>query len=230
MVRALAFCVVVLAACTAAAQTVRPRIVSQPETEKKLGIEAQAPTPVVACEEDECPNATAVASADKAVDKHALLKQKLAELNCLQSEIDALRAETGTPQLILVKVKAIEISRTKLRQAGIDFSLLQNDDGGNPIAQAPPESTSFVRFTTVNDTAAVAGMIELLQRENKVVDLVDEIELVFLVAPELVAPLEALQHSASRDAAEYRTATSESKERLGERSLRVTKPRTSRQK
>lgn len=343
MVRALAFCVVVLAACTAAAQTVRPRIVSQPETEKKLGIEAQAPTPVVACEEDECPNATAVASADKAVDKHALLKQKLAELNCLQSEIDALRAETGTPQQILLKLKVIEISRTKLRQSGIDIGLLQKGDAESPLSQATAETSPFSGFTTINDAAAMIGLIEQLQKNNiakvltepnvvavsgrpaqfnvggelpiplpkgskqaveykpfgtqvdllaitqgdnrvrlelrarighiddsrkidvdgvtvpsidvrqidtgldlrigqtgvlsgmletrterqkrgdNVVDVENQIELLFLVTPELVAPLDSPRQASTRDAAVYRTATSDSQERPGERSLRVTK-------
>jgi pilus assembly protein CpaC len=272
------------------------------------------------------------------------LKQKLAELNCLQSEIDELRAATGTPQQILLKIKVIEISRTKLRQSGIDIGLLRNGDGGKPLAQAPVESARFAGFTTIDDTAAVVELVERLRKNNiakvlteptlvavsgrpasfnvggevplplpkgsqqavenkpigtqvdllavakgdnrvqlelrarvgeldggrniivdgvsvpsfsvtqvhtrldlrigqtgvhsgmlerrterqkrgdQVVDVENEIDLLLLVTPELVAPLDHSQQASARGAAAYRTATSGSEERPGERSLRVTKP------
>jgi Flp pilus assembly secretin CpaC len=78
-------------------------------------------SPISACGERECPEVTSASTIEKPTDKHALLKQKLAELNCLQSEIDTLRAETGTPQAVLAEMEVIEVSRTKLRELGVDF-------------------------------------------------------------------------------------------------------------
>jgi Flp pilus assembly secretin CpaC len=332
MVRAFTVCALILAACTAAAQTVTPKFIPQPLPDEKLEIEVQEPTPVRACGKEYCPDSTSVDSAEKPVEPYALLKQKLAELNCLQSEIDELRAATGTPQQVLVKVQAIEISRTKLRKSGID------------IAPLRAESSSFSGFTTIDDPKAVVGLIEQLRKNNiahvlaepnivaisgrsasffvggeiplprpqgskeaveykpfgtqvnllaiaqgenrvrlelsarigeidetrqikveglnvpaisvrqidtgldlrfgqtavlsglvekrveaqKVEDRIAEhtehVELMFLVTPELVAPTDFLPHASTRDAAAYRTATSDTAERPGERSLRVTKP------
>jgi Flp pilus assembly secretin CpaC len=77
--------------------------------------------PLSACNEHDCSNL------EKPADKHALLRQKLAELNCLQSEIDELRAATGTPQAILAKIKVTEVSRTKLRDLGVELDDLLAD-------------------------------------------------------------------------------------------------------
>jgi pilus assembly protein CpaC len=51
-----------------------------------------------------------------------LLEQKLAERDRLQREIDELRRATGTPQQILMKIRAVEINRSKLRRLGVDWS------------------------------------------------------------------------------------------------------------
>jgi len=345
MVRAFAACAVILASCAATAQTVRPSVVQQPESDEKLEIAVQEPTPELECDEHTCPDSSATASTDERVVKHALLKQKLAEMNCLQSEIDELRAATGTPQQILVKLQAIEVSRTKMRTQGFDIAILRENPHANSAAQAP-RTASAIGYT-VNDTAAVNELIEQLlknniakvlaepnliavsgrpasfnvgkevplpmqpgsnkavefkpvgtqvdvlavaqgdhrvrlelrarigeidnsrpievnrvkvpaisvrqvssgvnlkfgqtavfsglvqkrtqrqKRENKIVDVENEIELLFVVTPELIASLDVLQHASTRDAAAYRTATSNSEERPKERSLRVT-PRAAR--
>lgn len=119
MVRALAVCAVILVARAASAQNATaPRdVAATPEPT----IAPAETSPVSACGEHECPEVTTAAKIEKPTDKHALLKQKLAELNCLQSEIDALRVETGTPQAVLVKLKVTEVSRTKLRELGVDL-------------------------------------------------------------------------------------------------------------
>jgi Flp pilus assembly secretin CpaC len=350
MVRAFALCAVVLATCTAAAQSVKPKISSRPRTGEKLGIQISEPTPAAACDEHECPSFTPVASAEKPVDKHALLKQKLAELNCLQSEIDELRAATGTPQQILVKLQAIEVSRTKMRKLGFDFATLQEGQAAKSSVQAAPTAPGTASFAglTINDSAVVNEFIEQLrasniakvlaepnllavsgrpasfnvggevplptqpgskqavefkalgtqvdvvavaqgdhrvrlelrarigeidyskqlevegtkipaisvrqidtsvnlkfgqsgvlsglvqkrterqQREDEVIDVENEIELLFVVTPELIASTNTPQHASTPDAAAYSTATSDSEERPGERSLRVTKPYTPR--
>ena len=49
-----------------------------------------------------------------------LLKQKCAERDHLQREIMQLRAATGTPRQILVKVQMIEVSLTKMHRMGLD--------------------------------------------------------------------------------------------------------------
>jgi Flp pilus assembly secretin CpaC len=51
-----------------------------------------------------------------------LLREKLAQRDQLQREIDALRASTQTPEQISVTVKVVEINRTKLRQLNVDWS------------------------------------------------------------------------------------------------------------
>jgi Flp pilus assembly secretin CpaC len=53
----------------------------------------------------------------------ALLKQKLAERDRLQGEIDALRMATGTAELVLVSVQMWEVNLTKLRELDIDVAL-----------------------------------------------------------------------------------------------------------
>jgi hypothetical protein len=123
MFRAFAVCAVSLAVQIASAQSVGPTILASTESNPEPAIALNDATNVSACGEHECPASVA---ADEAVaqpiDPHALLRQKLAELNCLQGEIDALRAATGTPQQVLVKIKVLEVWRTKLRKMGADFS------------------------------------------------------------------------------------------------------------
>lgn len=49
-----------------------------------------------------------------------LLREKCVEMDRLRREIDRLRAATGTPQQILVKVRMLEVSLTKLRSIGAE--------------------------------------------------------------------------------------------------------------
>ncbi len=49
-----------------------------------------------------------------------LLQDKCVEMDRLRREIDRLRSATGTPQQILVKVRMLEVSLTKLRKMGVD--------------------------------------------------------------------------------------------------------------
>jgi Flp pilus assembly secretin CpaC len=119
MVRAFAVCAVILLGSIASA--------NDAATAKDVAVAAE-PTvalidgsPASACREHDCATAKVAAVAEKPTDKHALLKQKLAEMNCLQSEIDELRIATGTPRAILVKMKVTEVSRTKLRELGVEF-------------------------------------------------------------------------------------------------------------
>ncbi len=57
-----------------------------------------------------------------------LLQKKLAELDRLQKEVDALRAATHTPAVVVVNVELLEVSLTGMRKLGIDVA--QFSDGG----------------------------------------------------------------------------------------------------
>ena len=54
--------------------------------------------------------------------KEALLQRKLSEAARLQADILRLRAELGKNQQIVVKVKMLEVSLTKLKKLGVEFS------------------------------------------------------------------------------------------------------------
>jgi Flp pilus assembly secretin CpaC len=57
-----------------------------------------------------------------AAEKNAELERKRAQLNELQCQADALRAEIGDVSQILVKVKMLEVSLTKMRKMGFDIN------------------------------------------------------------------------------------------------------------
>jgi hypothetical protein len=154
MIRALAICAVLVLMNRAAAEdSVAP---------------APEPDPVSACNSPECdtprqqpPAPICDARCQKKLEKQAQLQQKLAELNCLQTEIDELRRTTGTPQQILIRVQALEVSRTGLRNLGNSSenattpaqvaSLLQNSSGG---------------FGVIDDGKSFLSFIESLQQKN----------------------------------------------------------------
>jgi Flp pilus assembly secretin CpaC len=62
----------------------------------------------------------------------ALLAQKVAQLELLQADIDALRKTTGTPQQFVIHVELLEVSHTKMRKLGFDFAKFQPDGIGIP--------------------------------------------------------------------------------------------------
>jgi hypothetical protein len=59
-------------------------------------------------------------------EEQRFLHKKCAELDRLQHEISQLRAKTGTPQQILVKVQILEVGLTKMRDHGIDTDWFDN--------------------------------------------------------------------------------------------------------
>lgn len=61
-------------------------------------------------------------ASDSKTERNALLQEKLSEVARLQQEIQQLRAELGQSQQILVKVKMMDVSLTKLRRLGVDIS------------------------------------------------------------------------------------------------------------
>ena len=198
MIRALVTCALVIAVGPVAAQNASPP--SVPEL-----------APISACGKHNCPSAAANTTAEAEPDKHALLRQKLAEMNCLQSEIDALRVATGTPQQVLVKVKVVEVSRTKLDQLGIDLAALHGE-GQTTQAQPSPSPTPgkqpAVELGVVNDGSSVLGLIKRLE-DNNVAKVLAEPNIIvtcgrpgqFNVGGEVPMPTPL----GSRDAVEYKS-------------------------
>ena len=97
-------------------------------------------------------------------------------LGALDAEVERLRKLVGEPQ-VLVKVKMVEISRSKLRKLGLDFATLDTGliefghgtrTGGRPFA-----------FGVVDDGDAVLSVLETLQ-EDKLARVLAEPTLVTL--------------------------------------------------
>jgi Flp pilus assembly secretin CpaC len=85
--------------------------------------DAPAPAPIRDFEVRVASNDVASANKD---DRNALLQDKLSEVARLQYEIQQLRAELGQNQQILVKVKMLEVSLTKLNKLGVGISTAQD--------------------------------------------------------------------------------------------------------
>ncbi len=88
------------------------------------------PSPVLQASLSEPKELQTAASADDSssttpAGDRVLLKQKLTELDRLQSEVDQLRQASGDVPQILVRFKIVEINKTKLRQLGIKTNLRQ---------------------------------------------------------------------------------------------------------
>ncbi|MGD9722745.1 MAG: hypothetical protein AB7O59_15535 [Pirellulales bacterium] len=101
-----------------------------------------------------------------------LLADKLAELEKLKREIQALRQAQQRANQILVKVKAIELSRSKLRELGFDCHL-----GGNNSASAwqailgmdgKDEASRETLRLGCDERQGVAALLKALQQENLV--------------------------------------------------------------
>jgi len=84
----------------------------------------------------------------------SLLRQKLAEREQVQKEIDHLQVVTNAAEKIRVHVKVMECDRTKLRQIGVDFAAVGEDDAGKSVFSAlsgKSEKTSGIASTGVDD-------------------------------------------------------------------------------
>jgi Flp pilus assembly secretin CpaC len=119
----------------------------------------------------------------EAVDtQRALLQQKLTERDRIQREITELRAATKTPEQILVRVKIMEINRTKLQRAGVQISVIDSSDGkpvdlatilcgsSTPAVTGNLPNMPGARFVSFNQmtvgNAALAGVFEQLETQN----------------------------------------------------------------
>ncbi|MCI0335357.1 MAG: hypothetical protein L0228_19285, partial [Planctomycetes bacterium] len=169
MIRALAACALVFIVSSAPAQSVVTPKSSAAAPQPTIALPVSAD--VSACGEESCPESAHVAGSEQPPSKQALLRQKLAELNCLQSEIDELRRETGTPQQILVKVQVLDVSRTRMRAAGLDVSTILGQGRARPNGAVheysptakPGSAPGVCIFANGND---YENFINTLQRNN----------------------------------------------------------------
>jgi pilus assembly protein CpaC len=103
----------------------------------------------------------------------ALLQQKLAVRDRLQREITKLQTATETPENVLVQVTILEINRTKIRQTGLELSLLGESKtsvditpllrGYEPIAASA--SKAHPGFATI-DNASLVGVFDMLEKQQ----------------------------------------------------------------
>ena len=105
-------------------------------------------------------------------EKIILLQQKQSELERLQKEIRQLQAETQEARQILVRVQMLEVSLTKLRRMGTDFTLCEPEKDG---AQKVTKTTSAIEklgfgagtsVKTMENTEAILGFTDWLKQNN----------------------------------------------------------------
>ncbi len=104
-----------------------------------------------------------LASAEQS-DAKALLTKKLAERDRLQHEIAELQKSTNTPEQVLIRVRMLEIDRTKLVQVGVKLKLMGSS--GTPFDLAPTLRGDQVMGFQIIDNSALAGVFEMLEEQQ----------------------------------------------------------------
>ncbi len=106
-------------------------------------------------------------------------KQALvAKLKALESEVERLRRLTGSVPQVLVHVKMMELSRSKLRKLGFDFGVA-GASGSQVLDLGKPGSAErkSLKFALVDDDQALLATLEAL-REDKLLRVLAERTLV----------------------------------------------------
>jgi Flp pilus assembly secretin CpaC len=103
------------------------------------------------------------ARAEETQSDQQLLKQKLAELDELQREVQRLREVTGTEQQIVVKVQMLEIDLSKLRNRGLDTDWFSDGYVKPNQLQQLLEATGQSAHVTANESADEAKSNENLR-------------------------------------------------------------------
>ena len=101
----------------------------------------------------------------------------VARIDALQAEVERLRRLVDGPQQVLLKVKMVEISRSKMRKLGFDFAIA-GTDSSKTVLLAPAAGRPF-HFGVVDDDDPVLQLIEAL-RKNKLLRVLAEPTLVTL--------------------------------------------------
>lgn len=110
------------------------------------------------------PRPLTVAPASEKNGAKSLLRQKLAERDRLQREIAELRKTTKSPEHVLVRVKVLEIDRTRLAQAGLDMKVL--GDSAKPIDLVPILCGEEKMGLATIDNSALKGVFEMLEQQQ----------------------------------------------------------------
>jgi pilus assembly protein CpaC len=103
-----------------------------------------------------------------------LLKEKTAQLERLQAEVDALRHETGDSRQILIQVQVVELSLTKLAKLGIALPRLNRNLTGLTLSSKDKEGAQ-----PVGSQKAVVDLLQAL-RQDKVAKILAEPSFVVL--------------------------------------------------
>lgn len=134
-------------------------------------------TPLVAASTPYAPAPSVTAAPQPPSEKEQLAK-KAVELHNLQMEVDRLRQSTGTPSQVLVKLQMIEVSRTKMRAIGFDFTAISGKDmqlsniseilSKSAASKSPitTKGTQPTAFGSIDDSSAFSGFLEALRREQ----------------------------------------------------------------
>jgi pilus assembly protein CpaC len=101
-----------------------------------------------------------------------LLSQKLAELERLKAEINALKRRPKAQDQVLVKVQVLELSLSKLRLLGFDLAALDRESQGALADLLGPASSNGNRRESFHlqnvDAKTVIGLMQALKQEKLV--------------------------------------------------------------
>ncbi len=117
------------------------------------------------------PENASPAGGEKAALNDDLLKQKVAELERLQAEVQELRRAAGQFQKILVHLQVVELSLTKLRNLGVELPRLGLDTSTSKLLSSlTPNSADDKPNTSVTlqigKRESIAGLIKALRQEG----------------------------------------------------------------
>ena len=112
------------------------------------------------------------ARAEETLSDQQLLKQKTAELDQLQREVQQLREVTGTEQQIVVKVQMLEVGLSKLRNQGMGTDWFADGSISPAKMQQLLEATGQSAYSSPSESAAETKpnenlrFVEWLKQEN----------------------------------------------------------------
>ena len=113
------------------------------------------------------PHQIGVAAPDPAMVKlQGVLKQRLAERDALQREIEELRRASQTSEQFLVKIKLIELNRSKLVRAGFDFGeVTSSGPVSSSVADLISKPGEF-GITTIEETQGFLAFMNALRADG----------------------------------------------------------------
>jgi Flp pilus assembly secretin CpaC len=102
------------------------------------------------------------------------LREKLAQRDALQREIEELSQATGTPQQIVVRMQTLEVDRTQVRNSGFDFEINDLFRKATGDAQAGiHKSNGMIVSNVIGDHLAFKGFLGMLKQNGLVRSLAE---------------------------------------------------------